>query len=349
MPLPEFDPNASGPRGQEGISPEDIAKAQAQLGLGQRPEDAPGVEAAMSAEVERIAKEFGAPPSPAPTEDTPAPAGSAPAPQTPPPEEDLAERIRKAKSKYGNDLDQLAKAYVHTDAARTRTQQAARSELDALTQQVENLNATVAALLTPRDSGYSESAAPQAPKNGPTAPGAPEDFFQNPEPFMRRIVQETVQENLLAMEEARSRREQATRLEQLQAERAEEIERLRPVMARIYTKNRDLYDGKPVARIMEDLLDRAKTLEGATKGAQFYADIRDIDGNNPGVANPEPGPGASALGAGTGRPASGRPAPITNYSDTPGMKRLFKTRPDSQDEMAALTEVLKERGFGEKV
>jgi len=349
MALPEFDGSAEGPRGQPGISPEQIAAAQRGLGLGQDPENSPQVTSVMDRQVERLTSELGiappaAQPQAAPSEDTPPPQ-RAPAQQTPPAEDSLEDRIHRAKEKYPN-LDELAKAYVHTDAARTRAQQQRSSEISELSREIVDLKSTMAVLLTPR--GDSEPLAFRPPQQGQTSSAqTPEDFFQKPEESIKRIVQETVQENLIALEEARLRREQAAKLDQLQTEKADEIERLKPVMARIYSKNRDIYDGKPAARIMEDLLDRARTMESAVQGAQFYQEVRGIDQATSQVANPQPGPGASSLPSGGGRPATGRQAPIQNFSDTPSMKRLWKARTESSDEMAALTEVLKERGFGE--
>jgi hypothetical protein len=40
---------------------------------------------------------------------------------------------------------------------------------------------------------------------------------------------------------------------------------------------------------------------------------------------------------------------ISDYSQTPAMNNLWRSRSDSREEMKAITDILKERGFGEDI
>jgi len=338
-----------------------------------KPEDIPEVRAVLDAEVDTLSRAMGHQGQPPAEPQAPAPTGhtgqppQAPAPQrvdtAQVPGADLSkrpleERIQSIMSKYGGNFEKLAEAHVHADAARTRAQQQTadyRNEISALRDQGNRIESMLAQGRpeTPlyRRPGQSDTTAP----TGADTPVSGEEFLANPGPVIERIVarvtDKVVQSHLLAYSDAQRRVMEDQKLQDLRRQNQPEIEKLAPIMDDIYLRDRDLYDSLPQNRSFAMILDRARDRQAAIDAANYHREITEaFGGNGTPAANAAPGQGGSLPSAGTGagrRPQA--PGGISDYSNTPAMNRLWRSRSDSREEMRAVTDILKERGFGEDI
>lgn len=382
--LPEF-PQGGAARaesGSLGIPPEAFQQGLEDSGYGvltsRKPEDIPEVRAVLDAEVDTLSRAMGHQGQPSPQEPASAPQPGqtgqppqAPAPQrtdTAPQGADLSkrpleERIHSVMQKYGGNFEKLAEAHIHADAARTRAQQQAagyRDEIPALRDQMNRIEG----ILTqgrPAAPQYRQPGQPDTttPTGGDT-PISGEEFLANPGLIVERIVarvtdqtNKVVQNHLLAYSDAQRRVMEDQRLNDLRNQNQAEIAKLAPIMDDIYVRDRDLYDSLPQSRSFNMILDRARDRQAAIDAANYHREITEAFGGNgtPAVPNAAPGQNGSLPSAGTG--AGRRPQAlgqgITDYSNTPAMNRLWRSRSDSREEMRAVTDILKERGFGENI
>lgn len=359
MDLPEFSGNGQGPQGTGGIPPEEILAglkpAERDLALSsQHPEDGKAAQATLNSEADSLMTQLGlTPPAPA-SPDTPAatptPAPALPSPQAAAPEASLEDRVKNIIQRYKGDPNELAKGLLNAKAAATRAQQDRSGEIGELRDQLMNVNSQLAALLTPRPASadtrdYMPTGA--TPQPNTAAP----DFWTNPQAAIAGIVQESVQQNLLAYDQAARQRDEQKRRDDevasINEKNAEEIARLKPMMARLYSENQAVYANVDPAVAYKDLFKRAKEREQAELGAQLY---RELGGLPPDTAtSPAPTPGAAPVGAGSGRAPAAGTGTVKNLSETPAFKRLWRSKSESSDEMGAVTDVLKERGFGEHI
>lgn len=347
--------------GNQGIPPDTFQTALHDAGStlltsNKRPEDSPAVQAALGAAVDTLTQQLGltaqpaAQPTPAYVPDTSQSQGfGAPAPGPSSANSgDLSERIRRVMEKYSSP-EEIAKAYVHTDAARTQAQQQRAGEIAALRGQIERLEQ----LLIERNAAPAY-APQQHPGNGqPTGPGSPvsqsrdpEEFFKDPYGNIGRLMDETITRHLSAYSEAQARLLEAQQFDRMRGEREKEIAELKPFMDEIYVKDRDLYEALPQDRALNLLLERARDRKEAFRARTYHQEISQILGGQGIPANAAPGQtGALPSGGGVARrttePANG------NWSNTPAMDRLWKSRSDGIDEMRAVTDILRERGFHE--
>ncbi len=360
--LPEFPQGgvARTENGNQGIPPESFQQALQDAGSSlitstKRPEDNPAVQAALAAEVDALSRGMGfapqpaAPPAPGQPE-TPAAQARMPqpgAPTSPPrPPDDLSDRIRRVMEKYSS-TEELAKAYIHTDAARTRSEQMRASEIAALRGELQMLRSE----LNPRNAAppyAAPAAASPAPGMPPGPVEDPEEFFKNPAANIRNLVNDVVTTHLSAYNEAQRQFVEQQQFDRLRSQMQKDIDRLRPFMDEIYAKDRDLYDALPQDRALTLLVERAHDREEAYRARAYHQEITQILGGNG-----TPAPGAAPVQ--TGALPSGNVGrrvetpPSGNWSNTPNFNRLWKSRSDSVDEMGAITDILKERGFGEDI
>jgi hypothetical protein len=269
----------------------------------------------------------------------------------------LEERIQSVMSKYGGNFEKLAEAHVHADAARTRAQQQAagyNGEIAALREQTNRIEAMLSRG-TPEVPQYRPPGRPDATApTGAETPVSGEEFLQNPGPVIERIVAKVtdrvVQSHLLAYSDAQRRVMEQQRTDELRRNNQAEIDKLAPIMDEIYARDRDLYDALPQGRALTAILERARDRQAAIDAANYHRELTEAYGSNGTPAgHAAPGTTGSLPSAGTGagrRPQNGA---ISDYSNTPAMNRLWRSRSDSREEMRAVTDILKERGFGEDI
>ena len=378
--LPEFPQGgaARAEHGNMGLPPESFTQALEDSGYGvltsTKPEDIPSVRSVLDAEVDTLSRAMGhqgqptAPQAPAPAGQTgmppqaPAarPADTAPFQGADLSKRPLEDRIQAVMSKYGGNFEKLAEAHVHADAARARAQQTAagyRDELPALRDQMNRIEG-ILTRGTPETPSYARSgpSAAMTPSGG-LPPITGDQFLADPTPFLDRIVErvtertnDVVKNHLLAYSDAQRRVMEQNRVNDLRQQNQVEIARLAPVMDEIYAQDRDIYDALPEARSFTMILGRARERQAAIDATNYHREITEAFGGgngSPGVATPPPSGALPSAGTGSGRRPNTQG--ITDYSNTPAMNRLWRSRSDSREEMRAVTDILKERGFGEDI
>ncbi len=356
--LPEFPQGgvARVENGNQGIPPESFTQALTDSGhqlltSTKRPEDNPAVQAAMQAEVDALARGMGldqqpVQPQPVPGQpETPirplqAPGMAPTSPQKPP--DDLSERIRRVMEKYSS-TEELAKAYIHTDAARTRSEQMRSAEIQALRGEIQSLRTEL-----PQRYAQAPNTAPPRPPAAVAPEEDAEAFFKNPAANIRSLVNEVVGTHLSAYNEAQRRFVEQQQFDRLRSDMQKDIDRLKPFMDEVYAKDRDLYDALPQDRALTLLVDRARDREEAYRAKAYHQEITQLLGGN---GTPAPGAAPAQTGSLPGGTAVRRveTSPNGGWSNTPNFNRLWKSRSDSVDEMGAITDILKERGFGEDI
>jgi len=353
--LPEFPQGgvARAESGNQGIPPEAFQTALQDAGSSlltssKRPEDAPAVQAALGAEVDVLSQQLGFAPSPG--QATPAQPDTSQGPAAPlsqPPTGDLRERIARVMEKYSSP-EELAKAYVHTDAARTQAQQQRAQEIAAL----RNELADVRSLLSTQRYAPAPGQPAQAPGPSPSGSEDPEEFFKTPAQRIANIVEDVtnrvVTRHLTAYNEAQRQYMEAQQFDSARANLGKEIEELRPFMDELYLKHRAIYDGMPQVEALNLLVENARDRKEAYRARAYHQEISQILGGNGTPANAAPGQTGALPGGTAGRRVDAN-QPVANWSDTPAFNRLWKARSDSVDEMRAVTDILKERKFGEDV
>ncbi len=382
MDLPTFNGQGTGPQGTGGIPPEEVRLglqragqdlAGSQLG----PEDTPAAQAILDHEAEGIMRSLGVMGPPPPTQSAPqgqpaAPPGTpaaavpqatptggdgriaqpaqVPGPQgTAPGQDDLSARIRSVTQKYGGDFDKLAAAYAHTDAARTQAQQ----DRGILERQIGELQGQVGTLTSLMEESLSgQPRLPGSPAGAPVGSETvtPEQFFADPAGHSARITERVMKEHLGSFITAQQRVEEGRSFQTWTESHAQELDRLRPIMADFYRADPQLYSALPARKATELLLDRARDRETAIIGMRTLQEIGAGPGG-PGLpAAPAPQLGAS-LPMGGGGYATRTPTQPQNgdYSRTPGFAHLMRSRMGTVDEDRAMQEVLRERGFGEHI
>jgi hypothetical protein len=318
----------------------------------QRPEDTEAVREVIDQEVTAVTEQLGLTPPAATTPPVTEKPPEKPAETTEetPPEKAAAPMAERVKAIMGEfkDLESLAKRHAELEEARNKGQAAGSQREDHLRNEIEKANSQLAAILTMRaqpDNGEPTGASTQQP---PAAKPAEEWDWSNPATAIKSIVQETVQENFLAIEQARRNREQNAEFEKEQEQHSEEIEKYRPLMSKLYVKDRTLYEGKPATVVLKHLLSRAKEVEAADRAGQFFHQMQGLEDSG-GTATVEPDERGALPSSGTSTRAASAPSDQGKYSETKGFKRLWNTRPDSADEMKSITDVLKERGQGDHI
>jgi hypothetical protein len=378
--LPNFPQGgaARAENGNQGIPPEAFTQSLTDSGYdvltSRKPEDIPEVRAVLDAEVDTLSRAMGhqSPPpqqsqAPALQPQHPGQPPQAPAPQwtdTAPQGADLSkrpleERIHGIMQKYGGNFEKLAEAHVHADAARTRAQQQAagyRDEIPALRAQVSRIEEMLMTRGTPGPPAYRQPGQPDptTPTGGDT-PITGDQFLANPEPVIERIVSRVtdtvVRNHLLAYSDAQRRVMDDQRVQDLRRQNQQEIDKLAPIMDEIYARDRDLYDALPQSRSFNMILERARDRQAAIDATNYHREITEAFGGNGTPAPGQAAPGTSGAlpsgGTGAGRRPQAQGQGITDYSNTPAMNRLWRSRSDSREEMRAVTDILKERGFGE--
>lgn len=355
--------------GNQGIPPERFQQALLDQGVrliadSKRPEDTPAVQEALGTAVDTLLQQMGqapppalpsmAPASPDTPRPAPAPADTARSTSPEPFGPITPERIQRALEKYSSP-EELAKAYLHTDAARTRAQQERSHELNSLRSTVENLQQEIAnfrgATQNLRPAG-SSSVPEGAPASSMTQEEA-EAFWRNPAK-MKEWMSEVVRDHLMAYTDAQAQYQQEVSFEQYRKQKAEEIQALKPFMDEIYMEDRNVFESLEQKVALDLLLKRAHEREEAVRGRLFYEEMRTMTGANgaptPGIPNAAPGTTGSLPSSGTGMSRLQQSqTPQGDWSRTKNMDRLWKSRSDSVDEMSALTDILKERGFAEDI
>lgn len=376
--LPDFPQGgvARAESGNQGIPPERFQQALLDQGIrliadSKRPEDTPAVQAALGAEVDTLVAQMGHAPLPGSNQTQQAPqtvpgyqetqsqGQQAPAqadtarPSPQPPREFTQEAILRAMQKYESP-EELAKAYLHTDAARTQAQQERAQELRGLRSTVENLQSEIRGLRSMAENiGSAPSNTTEAdPTAGMTQEQA-EAFWRNPLPQIRQTVDSVVRDHLLAYTDATAQYQKGVDFDQYRQQKAQEIAQMRPFLDQVYMEDTDLFESLEPKRSLDLLLKRAHERQDALRGRLFYEEMRQLQGGgngNPGIpANAAPGQTGAlpSQGSGMSRVVQQEPAPGGNWSNTRNMDRLWKSRSDSVDEMSAITDILKERGFGD--
>jgi hypothetical protein len=374
--LPEFPQGgaARAEHGNQGLPPESFQQALTDTGYdvltSRKPEDIPSVQAVLDAEVDTLSRAMGHQGQPPQQQQGPAPTGqTGPPSQAPAPQQadtaplqgadfskrPLEERIHAIMSKYGGNFEKLAEAHAHADAARTRAQQQTanyRDEISALRDQTNRIESMLAQG-RPESPPYRQPAQPGAttPTGGET-PISGEEFLSNPGPVIERIVSRVtdnvVRNHLLAYSDAQRRVMEDQKLQDLRRQNQQEIEKLAPIMDEVYLRDRDLYDSLPQSRSFSMIFERAKDRQAAIDAANYHREITEaFGGNGTPAGNAAPGQSGSLPSAGTGAGRRPQTQGITDYSNTPAMNRLWRSRSDSREEMKAVTDILKERGFGE--
>jgi hypothetical protein len=347
--LRQFNPNAVGPQGDGGIPPESFGQhLSEEERMAQDPERAKASQDVIDKEIdETMQGALGVKPDQAPPAAvTESAAQTPPATETEPVTEE-PQGIAAIMKKYDNNIGKMAEGYGELEKARKRAQSTGMKREDELQKKIEDLEGQMAAVLTPRPQ-RPETTVPEVPA---ATPGEPTDWsWENPAKSIRSIVDNAVQQNLVAIEQARAQRDEADRLKKTTAENAEELGRLRPVMAKLYMEDRDIYDGMPQSRALDHLMRRAQEVDAANQAVQFYRDIQGLESDTPGEA---PGPAnlgsLPTNGAASTRTSAGSPARPSNWSETPKMKKLWRTSSDSMDESRTILDVLEERGFGDHI
>lgn len=377
--LPDFPQGgaARAENGNQGIPPEAFQQGLADSGYDvlttRKPEDIPEVRAVLDAEVDTLSRAMGHPSPPSASPQAPALPQQTGMPPAPVPQRTdtapadygadlskrpLEERIQGVMSKYGGNFEKLAAAHVHADAQRGRALQEAagyRGEIAALREQANRIEAMLSRGI-PATPTYTAAGGPTATPAGGESRITGEEFLSNPGVFIDRVVdrvtaktEKVVQDHLLAYSDAQRRVMEDNRLRELRQQNQAEIERLAPIMDELYARDRDIYDSLPQTRSFGLILERARERQAAIDATNYHREIQEAFGGN-GTPAPNAAPGTSGAlpsgGTGNGRrPATNRG--ITDYSNTPAMNRLWRSRSDSREEMRAITDILKERGFGE--
>lgn len=378
MELPPFDTQGTGPQGSGGIPPEAFRVALKDagsdlIGANLKPEDSDVAQQVMQREVESLATQQGyqeaspaQPQAPAqPT--TPSLAapqapltGTAPG-DTPDPRRQAVENII---ARYG-DMDNLAKGYLEANAARHAAIRAAnenKSEISRLEGMVKELYGMVSSALVPQPQapraedflGMNQPPQYQAqPQAAAPSPETASDPWQNPEPFFRRIVDESVRANLVAMKQVEQRQAQVEKFKEKWDAKQQEVQRLMPRIQRLYQRHQRFYAAMPESEALDKILEDAQSQEAAELGLSLYQELK-ANGSiaTPQIATPPPAVGGSPVnGTSTPRSPGQQTAQLAggNWSETPGMKRLWNTRDGTLDETEAATRVLRERGFHENV
>lgn len=371
--LPEFPQGreVTGMSSVQGIPPESFQQALRDTGTDliesiKRPEDMPAVNAALESQVENLQSQMGlqspqpqASQAPGYPETPPAaPHMAAPqqAPSSPAPADTFEERIQRVMEKYSSPRE-IAKAYLHTDQARTRAQQDRAQEIADLRQQVEELRQV--SYQTPYAAPPPPAPAPAyqppyqqaAPPSSNAVPKDPEEFFKDPVTNISHVVRDVVKTEIDRYSEAQRAQQEELVFEQKRVMRAKEIETLRPIMSEIYNRDQGLYESLSKERALDLLLERATERAEAMRGRAFFQEMQDVMGGNGTPALPNAAPattgGLPHPGAGTRRAGTG-PA-VTDWSGTPNFNRLWKSRSESYEEDRTIMDILKERGFGEDI
>jgi hypothetical protein len=373
MELPQFNSQATGPQGTAGIPPERFQEALQRrgvdlIGANMRPEDSQAVQAVLDQEAAALQAQQQphqnvAPQAPVIAPDTPQ--GTPPAPRATP-QDDLMGRIATVREKYQT-FDELAKAHVHATAGMTQAQQERNGEIATLSREIAGLKAQIAMATAPtpqRQPSYEDAFQPpqgqpgpqqartQPPQGHPQPGQAASGFWDNPEGVIEGIVQRQVQSNLIAMKEAEARMDRTKRFEDEKRTNAADITRLQPRIQQLYGEFSDVYDSMPADRALALALKTARAEEAADAGRWLYSQMP--GGALPNAGNTAPDGNGVPLGALPGGGSSGRQVtppgpPQGNWGNTVGMKQLWNSGDGSVNETRALTEVLRERGFGEDV
>ena len=387
--LPEF-PQGGAARaesGNMGIPPESFMKAQDDAGLGvltapSRPEDAPAVQAALGREVDTTLAAMGQT-QPQPVPQAPvqpqAPAAAPPDTQQPQPapqyqpapaaqpadpatgatvplsdNRPFEDRIRGIQSKYGGDFDNLAKAHVHSEAARTRISQERSGEIAALDGRMERIE-QVLTDLSRRPAG--NPTPPRVDQGNPEdlshtgGQGQTDEFYRDPRGEIRSIVNDALSTHLTAYKQAQNESEEEQQFDRMMRDNRDEIERLKPVMDQVFEEEQHIFTRLPKPQALGLLMKRARERHLYGQALQYHREVTAAFGNGSGQPNqPAPNPAASLPGASaaTGQ-RGGESQPVRDWSRTPNFERLWKSRSDSRDEMGSLTDILKERNFWNEI
>jgi hypothetical protein len=319
------------------------------IGASLKPEDSAAVEAVLKAEVQQLQQVMGTAPAPQ-RQDTPTPTSAQPAGIT---GDDLLAKVRATIDKYNGDPDKLAKAVVNAQGLMTQATQGrpVSEDLFALRREVGELKNLIASQKQP-PTPITPSWQAQ-PLTAAIPQEANEEFWKNAPTNISNIVNQSVQQNMAAFAEAFAR-QQATerereRFERVTESRAAEFEALKPVIDDIYARNPNRYDRMDQRDAYELLLDQAKDRAEAMRAKQGFTELSAIFGNGgtPG-GQPAPQVGASVV-SGVASRTNGVPQTTQDWSNTPSVKRLWRTPSGSTSEMEALTGALKERGFGDHI
>jgi len=378
MELPQFNPDGTGPQGTAGIPPDEIRQALREVAGNpnagtelitgsMKPEDTAGAQAILAAETSRILGDLGVTQEQATPQQTPAtqpdtsqqqpPAVQQQAPSSEPAAavpagSDLESRISAVREKYKGNVDEIAKAYIHTDAARTRAQQNLSTVESQVLRELGEVKAQLASFAPkptpepplfqtfPKDTSPTPQATPQ-----PQPQPGDEDFYSQ----MRKMMREEIQTNLIALKQAEIRQRRDEEFQKQVKATEGEVQRLRPIIVSLYNEDRELYDSLPPEAQHRLLLKNAKDREMALAGYEIYNEVM---GNPPGngQVRQAPGPGASLPSQGATTRSIATPTPANgDYSRTQNMKQLWRSTDGSVDEERVMMNVFKERGVGEDI
>jgi hypothetical protein len=276
---------------------------------------------------------------------------------------DLRAKIDTIHKKYGGSFERTAEALAHSDVARTKAQMERANDIAALRNEFREQTSRLEGLIIgqgrpapsspPRPgNGQGYGAVPGGPGNG--APAIDPALFQNDPAtavamVVGPIVEESISRHNRAMVDALAQQRQMDRHEAWKAQQAADLVKLRPIMEEIYREDPQLYQPLYPEHREALLLKAAKDRARALQGEEFYREISESLGNGgtPGGSPAPPSTGALPGSAGNGARRPG-PAPTGDWGKTRNMERLWGSATEV-GEMRAVTDVLKERGFGETI
>jgi hypothetical protein len=351
MDLPRFNPEGQGAQGtgnippeafRQGLSPADLDL----LGATTRPEDNPAVQSTMNQQVDAMLAETGlATPSEGPgTAAVEAESPTTPTPQGQAPEDSRDEKLERLRGKYGDNYDELAKAYLNINRTSLQTNQ----ENADLRRELSEIKS----MLGERQYSPEQARLPQA-----EAPLTPDDFYRDPIATTSKIISEQLVGFAQALESQRVNEQRENQFRQTVEKRQTEIERLSPIMEDIAGRRPELYRALPRETALDLLLEQARDREAATRGVALQSELYQTMGWHPATpTNTAPPVGAGGFPVGgvastraVAPPQGSGPTPGQGWANTGAMQRLMRSTPDTSSEDRALNEVLKERQFGEHI
>jgi hypothetical protein len=254
--------------------------------------------------------------------------------------------------KYGENPEEIAKALVYSNKARTEATQdvsGVARQVAQLANDFQNFRQNFATT-PPANPAYRQATGYHDPTEPNSTPPIDADaFLRNPigvlGPAIEEITNRVMKENILAYSEAQRQFNKQQRFEQLRAQNSREEAILSPIMDQIYQEMPQIYNRIGQDEAYELLMQQARDRLRGMKGEAFLQEIQQEFGGN---GAPIPGQTGGALprpGVPTARVQPGAPA---NWSETQAFNRLWKSQTPLEEDRA-LQAILRERNFGEDI